>query len=86
MLLISTLFKFFTGSCSSDFREFILWFIMSSSIFFAVVPHISGASQGFIPTKNLFVKFLNDPTCSFGHVWVISALLLDWDIEELIRA
>lgn len=46
------------------------------------VPQVS---EGFIPTKDLFIKFVNDPNSSFGHVWVIAALLLDWDVDELIK-
>ena len=47
------------------------------------IPSVS--SDGVSPTKELFLKYINDPTMSFGHVWVITALLLDWDIAELIK-
>lgn len=37
------------------------------------VPNVAG---GFIPTLELFQRYINDASISFGHVWTLSMLLL----------
>ena len=51
------------------------------------VPNVPGKLNdgGFEMTENMYVKWLNDPSLAFGHVWTLSGLLLDIDIDTIIQ-
>lgn len=44
---------------------------------------VPNVKNGFEPTPDLYFKYINDPGMSFGHVWTLAAMLLDFDLDKL---